>query len=118
MRAAGGERAAWAYEWLPTGCPAVLVQLLAAAVLRPQVRMNARIKHTQATVHAQNLRPSLSHIKYDMSASLCMLQGNFAAALLHVSKGAELVDAILRDQGIDPKVCIGILPIGAFYVWS
>ncbi len=28
MRAAGGERAAWAYEWLPTGCPAVLVQPL------------------------------------------------------------------------------------------
>ena len=41
MRAAGGERAVWAYEWLPTGCPAVLVQLLAAAVLRPQVRVDA-----------------------------------------------------------------------------
>ena len=37
VRAAGGERAVWAYEWLPTGCPAALVQLLAAAVSRPQV---------------------------------------------------------------------------------
>ena len=35
--AAGGERAGWSYEWLPTGCPAALVQLLAAAVSRPQV---------------------------------------------------------------------------------
>ncbi len=55
MRAAGGERAAWAYEWLPTGCPAVLVQLLAAAVLRPQVRMSPRGKHARTTGDSQHL---------------------------------------------------------------
>jgi hypothetical protein len=37
---------------------------------------------------------------------LNVLQGAFPAALMHVSKGAVLVDGILREQGIDLKVGI------------
>ena len=33
-----------------------------------------------------------------------MLQGAFPATLMHVSKGAAIVDTILQEQGINLKV--------------
>lgn len=64
--AAGGDIAEWTYGWLPPGCPAALLQLLAVALCRPK--------------------------------------GDFPAALLHLARGAALVDAQLKSAGINPMV--------------